>query len=189
MLQLNLIALLIASVQFSGSQGTKVQKETCFLMPSTDLLLVVANQPDCPIEFVNAHCVAFLDGGGRDVYQIRNRSSKAIKGYTIAIVSSEGTEAEHSVSITDPHHYFLPEQIRPKSLEEYALEIVPLTDEMRSKYNLKRKLRAIKIFIVVEVRFSDGSVYDSGPTYASLKAFFRGNPVSSSEEQKGIRQR
>jgi hypothetical protein len=180
MISLSWLVVLISALQFLGWQNIKKEKEPCFVVPSEDVLAVIANQPDCPIEFVTAYSVGFLDSGARDVYQLRNRATKPIRAYTIAIVNSEGTDSKSSVMINDPDHYFLPGEIRP-SLQDLDLKIIALTDQLSEKYHLNGKMKAIRVFIVVRVEMTDGSTYDAASKYLGLKGFFKDNPISLEE--------
>jgi hypothetical protein len=143
----------------------------------------MASRPDSPIEFVSAYCVGFIDGGGANIYQIRNRAAKPIKSFTVAIVNSEGTETEHSIEISSPDHYFFPGEITSSPLKEWNFSIVPLTDQLREKNGLNGEMKLIKIFMVVRVEFADGSKYDATSEYESLKTFFEKNPILM--EKKG----
>jgi hypothetical protein len=180
---LSWLVLLISAVQFFGWQDVKKEKEQCFIAPSEDVLVVIAHQPDCPIEFLSAYCVGFLSGGGREIYTIRNRATKPIKGYTIAIVDSDGTEDKHSIMINRPVAYFRPGAILPSSRADQNLDIVPLTDQLREKFKVKGEMSVVKIFMIVRVEFADGSVYSAEPAYKSLKKFFDKNSIIPDNEE------
>jgi hypothetical protein len=174
------VLVLTSTLPFVARSEVKA-KELCFLVPSEDLLVVIANQPDCPIEFVTAYCVGFTDGGTRNVYQVRNRAKKSIKRYSIAIVSSEGTDSSSSIAIDGSDYQFLPGDTRP-SLDDLNLDIIPLTDQLRGKYRINGKMKAIRIFIVVRAELADGSIYDATSKYKSLTTFFKKNPISVDED-------
>jgi len=178
------IVLLISAIQFLGWQNATRQEEPCFVIPNSDVLVVIANQPNCPIEFVDVYSVAYLDGGGRDIYRIRNRATKPIMGYTIATIHSTGTGGEHSLARKDPKDYFLPGEIKPSSPKDLHLNIIPLTDQLRAKYHINGEMKFIKIFMVVRVEFADGSKYDATSEYESLKKFFEENPIEMEKEDR-----
>lgn len=172
MVDIRMALICISVVQLLGWETAKEDKELGFIVPSEVTFAVVANQPGCPIEFVSAYCVGFLDGGWKDIYRLRNRSTKPIKGYTIAIVNSDSTSAEDSITINLPNAYFRPGEIWPRSSRDNNLIIVPLTDELREKYKIKGQMKVVKIFMVVHAEFADGSMYNADPEYKSLKKFF-----------------
>jgi hypothetical protein len=172
MLNISWLVMLLSAVQFFGWQGVKKEKEQCFIAPSEEVLVVIAHQPDSPIEFVNAYRVGFLSGGGTDVYRLRNRATRPIKGYTIAIINSDGTGGEHSTTVNLPVAYFKPGAVWPSSRTDQNLDIVPLTEELREKFKVNGEMRVVKIFMVVRVDLADGSVYNAEPTYKSLTKFF-----------------
>jgi hypothetical protein len=177
MLSVSWLVLLISAVQFFGWQDVKRERQQCFIAPSEDVLIVITHQPDCPIEFVKAYCVGFLSGGGIDVYRLRNRATKPIKGYTIAIINSDGPAGESSVMASQPAYYFRPGQTWPSSDVEQYLDIVPLTEELREKFKVRGEMRVVKIFMVVRVELADGSVYNAEPTYKSVAKFFDKNGI------------
>lgn len=184
MFGINWIVSVIFIAHIVCGQGIKKEKEPCFIYPSEDGLAVIANPSDCPIEIITAYRASFLSGGGRDIYQIRNRATKPIKLYTIASVTSAGGGYESSIEANHSSGYFLPGQIRPKSLDDWNLDIVPLTNQLRDKYKLNGTMRAILIFMIVRVEFADGSVYDATPVYESLKKFFDKNAIIPDEEKQ-----
>jgi hypothetical protein len=176
--------LLVSAIQLFWWQDVKREREQCFIAPSEDVLIVIAHQPDCPIEFVKAYCVGFLSGGGTDVYRLRNRATKPIKGYTIAIINSSGPGGEHSVMRSKPAYYFRPGQIWPSSDMEQYLDIVPLTDELREKFRVSGEMRVVKIFMVVRVELADGSIYSAEPAYKSVSKFFDEHGIYIDPEDK-----
>lgn len=184
MFHLSGIVLLIAAIHLPGWQNATGQEAPCFVIPGTDVSVVIANQPNCPIEFVDLYSVAYLDGGGKDIYRIRNRATKPIKGYTIATIHSTGTGGEHSLSSKDPKDFFLPGETRPSSPKDLLLNIIPLTDQLRAKYHVNGEMKFIKIFVVVRVEFADGSIYDATAEYESLKKFFAENPIDMQKEDR-----
>lgn len=51
-------------------------------------------------------------------------------------------------------------------------EVVPLTEELRDKLKLRGPARAgIVTYIVVKVRFADGTTYDAEPMSEALRAY------------------
>lgn len=184
MFGLSKVVLLIFVAQFLGWQNVNKEKERGCIIPSDDLLVVIASQPNCPIEVVNAYWVGFIGGGGLGFYQLRNRATKPIKSYAIAIIGSDGGVTKYSSEASHPDYYFLPGETTPSSLEERNFDIVPITDQLREKIGLNGRMKAIKIFMVVQVEFGDGSKYDATSEYESLKTFFEKNPISVEKEDK-----
>lgn len=66
----------------------------------------------------------------------------------------------------------MPGEMRPKSLENFGIEMVPLTDELRKKHRLHGSLIGIVVFLVVHVVYSDGTEYNGKVEYQALKEFF-----------------
>jgi hypothetical protein len=51
-------------------------------------------------------------------------------------------------------------------------EIVPLTDELRDKLQLRGPMKAVVVLIVESVKFADGSVYNNEAVSRALLAYF-----------------
>ena len=171
--------VLLELLVLANLQQASDKKERGYLMPSEDLLVVIANQPEAPIEFLRAFCVGFPEGGGWEAYQIRNRSGKAISRYDIATINSEGSYAERSTELSDPAHYFFPGQIRPRELN---YDEVPLTAKLRAEHHLDGKMKRIIVFMIVKVEFADGSKFDATRQYESLKVFFERNARAKEDQ-------
>ena len=96
---------------------------------------------------------------------------------------SEGGDSERSSYLNHPYYYFYPGKVRPSSLDELNLDIMPLTDQLRAKYHLNGQMRLVTILMVVKVEFADGTTYDATPTFESLKKFFTENSIPSEKEE------
>jgi len=178
---LALVFLTSLQLPFFWSQS-KPEREKVFLIPGDDIAVVIACQPDCPIAFVNPRCFGFLQGGGGgQIYQIQNRGAKAIKGYTLAILNSSGGLTERTAK---PRRHLQPEETTPRSLDDWNLDIVPLTDQIREKLRVDGHLKGLTLFMIVSVEFADGSTYDARSEYESLKTFLKDNPIPFEDDKK-----
>jgi hypothetical protein len=139
--------------------------------PRDVILPSIAVQPDCPVKFENVSYFASLEGGGVSSYRIRNIGRKPIRGITVA--TSYGTKTEY---YNNGNVLMMPGKLMPKTKancpECVKDEIVPLTDELREKLNLKNPMRSIIILMIVEVEFTDGTKYSDEKTYNAMDEFF-----------------
>ncbi len=62
-------------------------------------------------------------------------------------------------------------EMKPRLIDVLAQEIVPLTDELRKKLDLKNRMHTMLAFIVVEVEFTDGTKYSDEKTYKSMTEY------------------
>jgi hypothetical protein len=86
-----LCALPICAISIANGQQNGLHEHNRYVVaPSEPYLLVIASQPDCPIQFENAKALARIGGGGALSYQVRNRGTKAIKRFKPASVASGG---------------------------------------------------------------------------------------------------
>jgi len=177
-----LISALFLACLISVSGGTKQQseqgkKQQVFIEPHELALPVAVHQPESPLEFVKALVIHSINGGGSHIFQVRNRGTKAIRAYTIGTVTSVGTGSEWGGTGYRLDKLLMPGQTKPQTIEDWGIEILPLTDELRNKYKLKGPMKGIIVFMVVRVEFADGSIYDAELEYKALRAFFEKNAI------------
>lgn len=163
--------LLLHSV--SGQVQQSPRKDRGFELPSEVVLPVVAHQPDCPLQLEKALVIRMIEGGGKYLFQVRNKGSKPIVSYMIAAITSAGTGDTWGSKTYRLDEPLLPNQTTPKSIENWGIEIVPLTLEMRQQYKIGKVMQGLVVFMVVRVELSDGSIYDADRTYKSLEEYFR----------------
>lgn len=173
-MRLTITLLCLLSLPTVGAQDHKSpRKDRGFALPSEVVLPLVAHQPDCPLQFEKALVIRMIDGGGNYLYQVRNKGSKPIVSYIIAALTSAGTGDTWGSKTYRLDEPLLPNQTTPKSMENWGIEVVPLTVEMRQQYKIGKIMQGLVVFMVVRVELSDGSVYDADGTYKSLEEFFR----------------
>jgi hypothetical protein len=162
----------------SSLQETRTHKERFFIEPSETVITVIASQPNSGIEFTKTLVIHGVDGGSGHIFQVRNRGAKAVRSYKIATITSSGTGADWSYRIKESDTPFMPGEVRPKSVEDLDIEIVPLTDALREKHKLRGPLLGIVVFLVVQVVYADGTEYNGMSEYQALKEFFDKSRVS-----------
>ncbi len=169
------------------SNGQLRPKRKAVLVPPDHVLTTIANQPDCPLKFDKAAMILYLDaeGGGSDVYELRNRGSKPIRAYSVAVWTSIGT-GNIVEQQTLKNGRVLPGEKAPQPGEGREVEIVPLTDDLRDKLKLRGPMTAVSVFMVLRVEFEDGSAYSDEPAFAALQQYFE-KIGASSEITSGTR--
>ena len=60
----------------------------------------------------------------------------------------------------------------PLAVGGREIEFVPLTDDLRERFKLKGSMKAVGVFMVVRVEFTDGSVYSNEPAFTALQEYF-----------------
>jgi hypothetical protein len=156
-----------------GASGQRLPKRRAVVVPPDVVLTTIANELDCPLKFDKVSLIQYVDGagGGGEVYELSNHGGKAIRAYSLAIWSSVGTGnfIEQKVVKTGP---LQPGEKAPVAGEGEEIEFVPLTAELRDRFKLKGPMKAVTVFMVVRVEFSDGSVYSNESTFAALQEYF-----------------
>jgi hypothetical protein len=151
-----------------GQQGDTEEKHSFAIVPSDQGLLVIVNQPESPLEFVNPKLLA--DTRSRPWspdFTLRNRGTKPIRAYTVAVIglSEWGWKAQ------DSDHYVMPGQVAPPLGKGEEGELVPLTEELRDKLKLRGPMKGIMALTIVRVEYGDGTVFeDKG--YEAQREYF-----------------
>lgn len=155
------------------SNGQLRPKRKAVLVPPDHVLTTIANQPNCPLKFDKVAMIVYVDaeGGGSDVYELRNHGSKAIRAYSAAVWDSIGTGniIEQKMIRSGP---VPPGEIAPQPGGRREVEIVPLTEDLRVKLKLGGPMTAVSVFMILRVEFEDGSVYSDEPAFATLQQYF-----------------
>lgn len=168
------VLFLSGGITSGGQQNTRESRQRYVVPPAENILLVVAAQPDSPIQFEDTQLiVSAVDSEWGLTGQVRNRGSKPIRHFTPVIWVSWGTGGTlggsewSSGKATDK--VFMPGQIIKQNCKG---EIVPLTDELRDKLKLRGPMQAVAVLMVERVVFDDGSIYSDEQTSTSLRKYF-----------------
>lgn len=163
-----LFSFLFACVVNTGySQESNAQDRHRFVViPSDQGLILIAPQPDCPLKFEDIKLLANMKGLWIPGFKLRNHGSKPIRAFTVAAPGN----GEWGWRAPDSLHYVMPGQIAPL-LEDSNDEIVPLTESLRDRLNLRGPMKGILALVVVQVEFADGSSF-SERGYDALKDYF-----------------
>ncbi len=165
-----IILLCFMCLCFAGSANSQQvdgkQKWKFVVVPAEQVLVTVAAQPLCPIQFENIKYLAGVDGGRSPSFTVRNKGNKPIRAITVG--GSDWT-LEWSEKFT--HTLLMPGGEAFSEKEEDDVEIVPLSDELRNKLQLKGSMRSVLVLMVIRVEYADGSVYDAEPTYKALQKY------------------
>lgn len=147
-------------------------------IPPDVVLAVTASQPDCPLVIEKVDLYKATDGALEEIYQVRNRSDKPVRGFTMANWNSVNT----GWSMGWPYFFLHNQPLQPGELSvplgrPKNSEFTPLTEELKDKLNLKGPMRAVELFLITEVEFMDGSTYSAGATYEALQKHLNGTVV------------
>lgn len=157
----------------AGSQESNQQnRKRAVIVPTDFVMLVIAHQPDCPLKFEKALIVKYIDGDAAETYQVRNCGKRPIRAYTIASWTSTGGGNLVTNEVARTGEPLMPAQTWPRNDERNEIEIVPLTEELRTKLNLHRPMKAVTVFMVVRVEFADGSTYSDEDAFKALQEYF-----------------
>lgn len=127
--------------------------------PKDIVLQVTPFQSDSPVKFEDVRFLYDLEGGFSNSYELRNVGTKPIRSVTVA--STHGTR--NTYARKDGNVLIMPGERmqRPAPKCEICIkeEIVPLTNELREKFDLKGEMKAIIVLMVTEVEFMDGTKF------------------------------
>ena len=154
------------------AQADKRKRPVFVVVPRETGLAVIASQPDCPMRFEEVKFIRGINGGEKIVLRLRNSGIKPVSSVTFAMSTSHGGAWISSWPGRLTSELIMPDQIVPLGEDESDIEIIPLTDGLRDKLNLRGPMRAIAVFMIVRVKFADGSTYDDESTHKALQAYF-----------------
>lgn len=165
-----ILALLLLSMtgKANGQDHKENVKAQAVKNPREIFLPVIPYQPDCPLKLEPSETITYLNGGDATILSCRNQGTKPIRAYTVAWLNSLGGQEKVSVKDT---------LIAPGESEQVfdkppSVSVIPLTENLRKKLKLDGPMKAIVVFIVVKVEYTDGSVYEDEKVYSTIKDYF-----------------
>lgn len=169
-----LMTLCVGVCAFGQEQHPKTKRKLV-AVPSDVVLATTASQPDCPLLIEKVNLYKATDGDMEEIYQVRNRSEKPIRSFTIANWNSVNTGWLNGW----PYFFLNNQPLQPGELsapigQPENSEFVPLTEELKDKLNLRGPMRRVEFFLITEVEFMDGSTYNAEPTYEGLQKHLSG---------------
>ena len=167
---LSLFAGSVANGQQNAVNTQQRERTRYVAIPSENALLVIAAQPDCPLVIEDARLFGRIGGGDGVSYQVRNRGTKPIRTYTLAMRYSVST-GWSGAGMEDGNALIMPGQT---FRQDCPGDVVPLTDELRDRLRLRGAMKAVAVLMVEKVVFADGTTYSDEATSRSLQAYFEG---------------
>lgn len=165
------MAIFICAAGMFG-QEKKVGNYLFVPTPREIVLPVIAVQPDCPLKFENAANLTGVGGGGQTRYQIRNVGTKPIRRFEV--MSSAGMGGTW---FRNDGTLLMPGQLAPYATRRCETcpqdEVIPLTDELRDKLNLKGSMKSIVVLMIVSVEFADGTKFDDEKAFNAMTSFIQ----------------
>jgi hypothetical protein len=163
-------------------QDPRASKQRYVSVPAENILLVVAAQPDCPLQMLDSKLLMSADNGEWGVTGlVHNRGGKPIRYFRTSIWTSMGTGGTLNGSDWSSGklsgNLIMPGQTVRENCEG---QITSLTTELREKLKLTGPMRAVAVLIVERIVFDDGSVYSDESTSQALQKYFETISESSS---------
>lgn len=147
----------------SSQQVNHQEKKRYVVIPDDLVLVTVAHQPDCPLQFEEAKVLAAMDGSEVAGYTVHNIGAKPIRSFMLAV---PGATIGWSEEFTK--RLFMPGE---RTDDDDDVEIVPLTAELRTKLKLDGPMRTIVLFMVIRIEYADGTIYSAESTYKAFKKY------------------
>jgi len=167
-----ILVLSVTSVVWGQRQERK-PSDGYVVVPSENVLLVIAAQTAVPIRFENTKLLMSVDGRDLAVsYTLRNISQKPIRYLTAVMWTSfatGGSLADSQITSGMVNNSLL---MPGQTLEHQSEGTVQLTDTLRDKLKFTGSLKAIVVLMAQRVTFADGTVYDDNATSRALLSYF-----------------
>jgi hypothetical protein len=149
--------------------GTNRQSNNQFVKVQPEIVLpVIANQPDCPLQFENVNFLAGVKGSGGPSLDVRNRGPKPLSSFTIAWFILGGGSGTWEFKAANASEWVRPGGTWPTRPSRSPVEIVPLTESLLKRLKLDGPMQAICVLMIVKTEATDGTVYNSESLYKSL---------------------
>jgi len=172
----------LTAVTVHGQQDNSQDRNRYVVVPRDQGLIVIASQPNCPLTFEDTRLLANMDGLWIPDFRVRNRGIKPIRAFTVAAAGG----MEWRWQAPDAAQHLLPGGATKLAGGSSGDEIVPLTESLLEKLNLKGSMKGVVALIVVKVEFDDGSVFQED-SYADLKEYFVKIYLMSNTKKQSIR--
>jgi hypothetical protein len=163
------LLILFAIGSAVGQQSERQKGRRYVVAPSEVILLAVASQPDCPLQIEKAKYLLGADGGWTVSYQVRNRGTKPIRSYSVVAWNAFGAGG----TVNEPN--MTGRLLMPRStvrVPRSGYQIVPLSEELRSRLQLRGSMKLIVVLVVERIIFADRSRYDRELTSKALQEYF-----------------
>ena len=155
-----LITLLCSPLAAQARQAGHPAKPRYVAIPQSDVMLTIASQPDCPIQFENARLLYDQESKRlRYKFDARNRSSKAVAVLAVDEWFAGGTGGTVVYDWGKDGRLLMPGQVTSE-LNVDEKQIAPVSQELRKELKLKGEMRNLIVLVVRWVIFADGSDYE-----------------------------
>ena len=161
--------LLIASVAYA-QRPEHTDKRHFVPVPREVVLPVIVFQPSSPLQFEKVEQLMSIDGRGGHISQLRNRGTKAIRRFTVSYTFGVGTGGSWELG-GPSDQLILPGQLAPTPPRDEAATVIPLTDQLREKLELRGPMQTIVFYMVERVEFADGTTFTDEAAAKALKSY------------------
>ena len=167
-----LVALLFGLSHVAQAQQTEnLGKPRYAVIPPADVLLAIATRPDCPLQLENGRLLYNLNSNRFEYqYDFRNRGTKPIVDFNVEAWFANGTGGTLTNSWKETNQTLMPGQVQTDGVDEK--QIVPLSQKLRDKLELRGEMRMVIVLVVREVIFTDGTIYKGAKTSEALIKYF-----------------
>ncbi len=163
-------------VTANTGQKAKVNKEIKgFIVPRETNLPLVVSQPDCPLLIKDIELHGYLRGGSAPFFKVVNQGTKIITGYEIAYLTGDGNGGG---SWSTTNEMVQPGETMFFDKERTDTHIASITESKEILKNMRigEEMKGIMIFMIVRLKYVDGSVYEDEKVYKYLKLYLDKSP-------------
>lgn len=167
-----LFVITLFAVSSALGQDQLPARASYVVVPTGDVVLAVASQPDCPLRLDNARLLYNVTSNRLEYdYDIRNDGKKSIARFITEAWHLNGSGGTLHDDWNDKRQLLLSGQAF-RSEEYKDSKFVPYTKEMREKFKIGKETRMLILLVVREVLFSDGTEYDGNEDVERIRGLF-----------------
>jgi hypothetical protein len=164
MRRLYLAVIILVCCSFSAYGQQKAGGPEKYVeVPRENALVLVAQQPECPLRIENAAFLVKADATDNIIrHTIRNISSKPVRRFTVLAYNSYATGGTLGNRTLDSDMLLMPGETLEVGESGKTYELVPMNDKVRDALKPEKGagMRAFWVLMVDRVVFADGTVYE-----------------------------
>jgi hypothetical protein len=167
------ILLISGSLAVFGQKNSDEAKNPQYArIPSEEVLVAIAAQPNCPVRIEEAEFLLNGEGHGYLIkYRARNMSTRQVTFFSVVAWNATGSGGTVGNPLFTSNLVLSPGDTVDSQKEGKDYEVVPMSDAIREKLRPRNEMKTFYILLVDKVVFADGTTYEGKKLSESLTSF------------------
>lgn len=157
---------------WGGQIQESPQKGQFVRIPRNMVTPVIVYQPDCPLQFEKVGVFEEISGGAIFNYTLKNHGNKPIKEFSLQVITSIGTGEGWGYEFLTPDRWIMPGETFPRIDKIPESKIIVPEKKMPDEIKSEKDIRLVVSFMVIHVKFADGTGYDDTKLFKKLSSYY-----------------